>query len=955
MSVNIVSHRTQTLFLILLVLVAVLIGLLVWLKPPLLDLSQLPSAVGTSLPSNSGSGSYCLEFSSCTTDTDGDGIMDCVDEYPEDSSKPVKHVSITNKNNNDLLNLANNQNVLFVNPNSPNWVTTTNKVQIRAQALNPATPAPSLRVLFTENVLKDGDTILMRGGIHFLPNPNDPGGETFVTFIGTADKPLTIKAYPEETAILTVSRIARCWEEATNEAKIILGTNSNLNGMKVYKKSFNKNYYNVMFNNTPMVGYSGSRWRNFDSTTGFLDLQSNNEQIKYFSISPLTGSELVGTYKNDNYPNTTIYISVPGGVNPNHVDNHLRVARGNLMKFRTRPDQSEVYHYIIEGLTFSYSSALKVEGRDQSDKKLDVTIRDNIFKDMYGSGILVTERNNLVKIYDNYFENIGSTAYDHGIYGAADDTKIYNNEFHSIVGAAIKLQTDQRWVSQNEVYNNLMISGNKRRDSYDSPTKFSGPTGIYVWGQNNKVYNNIIVGHYQRGISSSGLANKVYNNLIIGADIPIHFQNPTYAEIKNNIAIKGYDYEGSAWGYEIDTMVANRRPDRNILNNNLYYSSIDKYKFYLWGENGDCPSRYYGSSDSYLAALTKCGSRSEIKSIFGQDPLLASIDNMNFRPLAGSPAINAGDCPAWLTTDFDGNPRPTNGKCTLGPYEIDTTPPTLSNIEVIPDSTTAVVTWRTDELATSRIDYGLSANYGQNLTNSALTQDHSFDLSNLASSRTHYFKVTSTDQTGNVSSSANLTFATPTPLPLDLVSAVSRQTHNGVAYDLDLTTTIEPRRNPQIILTFNRGLRSEDNLVVAGHRCNQGLNCNQNVATLTLVYSPASLLIAGIQNSRTVGLMIGDVNNDRQVNILDLTIIRNHLGQIVGADNFLYDVNSDGTIDNFDLVTTRDVLNQSADGQAASALIVETLTDRSSIIPYLLLALLALLIGSMVNRRLKKQ
>src|SRR5437899_2504247 len=45
---------------------------------------------------------------------------------------------------------------------------------------------------------------------------------------------------------------------------------------------------------------------------------------------------------------------------------------------------------------------------------------------------------------------------------------------------------------------------------------------------------------------------------------------------------------------------------------------------------------------------------------------------------------------------------------------VDATPPQLSGLTAVPTSgTTAVVSWSTDELATSIVEYGTSASYGQ--------------------------------------------------------------------------------------------------------------------------------------------------------------------------------------------------------------------------------------------------
>ena len=63
---------------------------------------------------------------------------------------------------------------------------------------------------------------------------------------------------------------------------------------------------------------------------------------------------------------------------------------------------------------------------------------------------------------------------------------------------------------------------------------------------------------------------------------------------------------------------------------------------------------------------------------------------------------------------------------------------------------TATVTWKTDKLTNSRVDYGTSSgSLTQNQSDSALVTSHSIKLSGLAPNTTYYFRVTSADSGGN--------------------------------------------------------------------------------------------------------------------------------------------------------------------------------------------------------------
>jgi len=96
----------------------------------------------------------------------------------------------------------------------------------------------------------------------------------------------------------------------------------------------------------------------------------------------------------------------------------------------------------------------------------------------------------------------------------------------------------------------------------------------------------------------------------------------------------------------------------------------------------------------------------------------------------------------------------------------DEVPPVLSNIQSVASATGAIITWTTDEPATSRVSYGLSQSYGNMVINDELVLDHAAELTGLLPEQTYHFKVISTDYGGNASSSNDSTFQTlPLPLP----------------------------------------------------------------------------------------------------------------------------------------------------------------------------------------------
>ncbi len=91
----------------------------------------------------------------------------------------------------------------------------------------------------------------------------------------------------------------------------------------------------------------------------------------------------------------------------------------------------------------------------------------------------------------------------------------------------------------------------------------------------------------------------------------------------------------------------------------------------------------------------------------------------------------------------------------------DVTDPLISSIEETVTSTTSVtITWTTDEPTTSEVSYGTTSSYGETETDSTLTTEHTVTITGLEEGTTYHFEVTSTDSSGNDSTSADNTFTT---------------------------------------------------------------------------------------------------------------------------------------------------------------------------------------------------
>jgi Polysaccharide lyase len=116
-----------------------------------------------------------------------------------------------------------------------------------------------------------------------------------------------------------------------------------------------------------------------------------------------------------------------------------------------------------------------------------------------------------------------------------------------------------------------------------------------------------------------------------------------------------------------------------------------------------------------------------------------------------------------------------------GTVEVDTTPPVISGITATAITQTgATITWNTDEVSDSRVDYGLTTSYGSNVTNASDVTSHSLNLTGLTANTLYHYKVTSVDPSNNSSASADFAFTT---------QAVSTDTTAPVITNVVLTPT----------------------------------------------------------------------------------------------------------------------------------------------------------------------
>ncbi|MBU0730157.1 MAG: FG-GAP repeat protein [Proteobacteria bacterium] len=119
---------------------------------------------------------------------------------------------------------------------------------------------------------------------------------------------------------------------------------------------------------------------------------------------------------------------------------------------------------------------------------------------------------------------------------------------------------------------------------------------------------------------------------------------------------------------------------------------------------------------------------------------------------------------------------------------LDPAPPVISNIMIsnVTD-TSATVTWLTDIISDSVIDYGVTSSYGQTASDSALVLNHSVILTNLTPDATYHFRLSSTGNNSLGQSSADTVFSTFLPFNISNISVInSTDSAATITWDTDL-------------------------------------------------------------------------------------------------------------------------------------------------------------------------
>ncbi len=170
---------------------------------------------------------------------------------------------------------------------------------------------------------------------------------------------------------------------------------------------------------------------------------------------------------------------------------------------------------------------------------------------------------------------------------------------------------------------------------------------------------------------------------------------------------------------------------------------------------GTTPS--YGSSTTDASLIT-----SHALSLTGLLPGTTYHYRVRSKDAAGNPAITGDYTFTTATSPTPPPPTPPPPSPPPSPGPTDTTPPIISGVAVSNVTATSVtVSWTTNEGADSRVESGLTNSYGSlTALDDYLTASHSQAISGLTPRTLYHYRVRSSDGSGNLTVSADYTFAT---------------------------------------------------------------------------------------------------------------------------------------------------------------------------------------------------
>lgn len=326
---------------------------------------------------------------------------------------------------------------------------------------------------------------------------------------------------------------------------------------------------------------------------------------------------------------------------------------------------------------------------------------------------------------------------------------------NAIVGAGANA-TAQNWTFDGNAFHDIGRTGPTDMMVYDH--------GMYIRSQNTKIVNNVFYAPIAGWAiqTANGFSGTIANNTFHGdltpskdGHIMLWDSNPSLV-IRNNIFSQPGGYAITSYALSTSSCT---------IDNNIVYGTSSV------GTPGGCTA-----------------SNNRVNT----DPMLVNTASKPYdlHVKAGSPAIDTAVSVSGVTTDQDGIARPQGSGPDVGSYEYASQapnyPPVISAVGATGIGTSsATITWTTNEPSDSQVQYGVGSASGSTPANPSMVTSHSVALTGLSASTTYTYRVVSKDSAGASSQSSLYTFTTaaattqfsfslsPSPATLSLVKGES--------------------------------------------------------------------------------------------------------------------------------------------------------------------------------------
>jgi regulation of enolase protein 1 (concanavalin A-like superfamily) len=179
--------------------------------------------------------------------------------------------------------------------------------------------------------------------------------------------------------------------------------------------------------------------------------------------------------------------------------------------------------------------------------------------------------------------------------------------------------------------------------------------------------------------------------------------------------------------------------------------------------------------------------------------LLVAVPEAGWAFSGWSGDLSGNDNPATITMNADKNVTATFIESQ------DDQPPVISGVQVNAEADSAIITWTTDEPATSRVQYGLTNAYETGeIFSGTLVLGHSLLLIDLQPGSVYHYRISSTDDSGNTAVTEDATFTTDT---VDL-SGITSDNFSSVEFNTNIWTFINPLEDSELTLNGSHAILS---------------------------------------------------------------------------------------------------------------------------------------------------